>query len=54
MLTNQTWVRSLVPRKANLLTSGCGEGKCSIYYRQCWTPSAQKHSDSLMGFGKAF
>ena len=33
MLTNQTWVCSLVPRKANLLTSGCGEGKCSIYYK---------------------
>ena len=28
---NQTWVLSPTHSKANLLTLGCGEGKCSIY-----------------------
>ena len=31
MLLNQTWVHSPTCSKANLLTPGCGEGKCSIY-----------------------
>ena len=34
MLPNQTWVCSPVLSKANLLTSGCGEGKYSVYCRE--------------------
>ena len=33
VLLNQTWVRSQAHSKVNLLTLGCGEGKCSIYYK---------------------
>ena len=33
MLPNQTQVHSPAHSKANLLTPGGGEGKCSIYFR---------------------
>ena len=43
MLPNQTWVHLLACSKANLLTSGCGEGKCSIY---CTVPSKESRAAS--------
>ena len=33
LLLNQTWVYLPSHSKANLLTLGYGEGKCSIYYK---------------------
>lgn len=33
LLANQTWARLPMHSKANLLTLGYGEGKCSIYYK---------------------
>ena len=38
MLLNQTWVHLPTHSKANLLTPGCGEGKCSVY---CRAPSKE-------------
>ena len=38
MLPNQTWVCLSTCSKANLLTLGCGEGKCSVY---CMEPSKE-------------
>lgn len=42
VLPNQTWVLSPLHSKTNLLTSGCDEGKCSIYLRcQARSPGGQ-------------
>ena len=38
---NQTWVHSPLQRKVNLLTLGCGEGKCGIYCRASSKESRQ-------------
>ena len=38
VLPNQTWVHLPTRSKANLLTPGCGEGKCSVY---CRAPSKE-------------
>ena len=42
----KTWVRSPTHSKANLLTPGCGEGKCTAYckapYKESRTANAQK------------
>ena len=43
LLPNQTWVHSPVHSKANLLTPGCGERKCSIY---CRAPSKESRAAS--------
>ena len=58
VLPNQTWVHSPAHSKANLLTPGFGEGKCSVY---CRVPSkesratrAQNTQTYLMSFSKAF
>ena len=46
VLTNQTWVCSLMRSKANLLTPGYGERKCSVYCKAPikgeWVAGAQK------------
>ena len=58
VLPNHTWVRSPMHSKANLLTPGCGEGKCSIYCKvpdkESGTDKAQKSLNSPMGFRKGF
>ena len=54
MLTNQILVRWFVQRKANLLTPGCGDEKCSIYCKAeqgVWVANAKKSkvSDGFQG-----
>ena len=50
LLLNQTWVHSPTHSKANLLTLGRGEGKCSVYFRAPSTDSkgslCSKHLNS--------
>ena len=42
-VTKQTWVRSPMPCRTNLLTQGCGEGKCRAYCRcQARSPELQR------------
>lgn len=56
-LPNQTWVCPPTCSKANLLTRGCGEGKCSIYGRHQARSPGSWCSESLnppMGVSKAF
>lgn len=57
LLLNQTSLCSPVYSKVNLLTPGCGEGKCSVYCR-CQTKSPGqlmlKNLNSPMGFREAF
>ena len=55
LLLNETWVHSPTRSKANLLTPGCGEGKCSIY---CRAPSKETRTASAQntrtpGWGSA-
>ena len=44
MLANKTWVHSPTCSKANLLTLGCGEGKCKVY---CRAPSKESRQLTL-------
>lgn len=59
MLMKKTWVCSPMCSKANLLTPGYGEGKCSVYCR-CQAGSSGQlvlktpEPPFLMGFMKAF
>ena len=54
-LPNQAWVCLHVHNKANLLTSGCGEGKCSVCCRAPSKESRQlvlrrpNHPESFQG-----
>ena len=51
LLQNQIWVCSPTHSKANLLTLGCGEGRCSIY---CRVSSKEYRLNSLMAFREVF
>ena len=55
LLPNHTWVHWPMCRKANRLTLGCGEGKCSIYFR-CETKriggSCSEDPNYPMAFGE--
>lgn len=44
MLLDQTQVRSSAHYKANLLTAGCAEGQCSVYYKALDKESREAHA----------
>lgn len=57
LLLNQTWVHVPVCTEANLLTQGCGEGKCSFYCRAPGKECRQlmlKSPKSLKAFTERF
>ena len=56
LLPYHTWVHLPAYSKVDILTTDCGEGKCSVYCRhqRVQTANAKTHSDLPMALGKGF